>query len=84
MISEKAVSQGSRFFAVHSWHLQSQHDTHKNCAQKSPLKLPSCELVLFINMNTYIQLQKAQIQKTFVKENYPIGVDCFYICTKRR
>ena len=57
----------------------------ENCASEllilSALKLPSCELVVFINMNTYI-LTEGKHLKTILKESYLIGLDSCYIFTK--
>ena len=63
--------QGACFFVMHMWHQKLQQGTQKGGLLEflilSALKLPSCGLVVFINMNTYRltpgTLQKAQISK---------------------
>ena len=46
------------FFVVQEWDLQSQQSTHKNCVPEfqilSTLKLRSCGMVIFLNMNNYM------------------------------
>ena len=57
----------------------------KNCAPEFPifsaLKLHSCDLVVFINMNAYLLTEDKNL-KTFLKENYSVGLDSCYIFTK--
>ena len=57
VIFRKKVSQGVSFLMVHMWHVKLQQGTQKRDSLEflnlSALKLPSCELVFFINMNTY-------------------------------
>ena len=48
----------------------------------SALKLPLCELVVFIDMETYI-LTEGRHFKTFLKENYAIALDSCYLFTKK-
>ena len=45
------------------------------------LKLPSCGLVVFISMNTYVLTEDTNL-KTFLKESYSVGLDSCYIFTK--
>ena len=59
---------------------------HKqNCVPKIPilstLKLYSCKLVVFIDINTYILIEDRNF-KTFMKENYGITLDNCYVFTK--
>ena len=66
------------FFVVQEWDLQSQQSTHKNCVPEfqilSTLKLRSCGMVIFLNMNNYMLTEDTDF-KTFLKESYPIGLD---------
>ena len=63
---------------------KSQQGTHKNCALKllifSPLKLPSCGLVVYVDMNTN-KFTEGRNFKTFLKENNAIALDSCYIFT---
>ena len=66
------------FFVVQEWNLQSQQSTHKNCVPEfqilSTLKLRSCGMVIFLNMNNYMLTEDTDF-KTFLKERYPIDLD---------
>ena len=66
------------FFVVQEWDLKSQQSTHKNCVPEfqilSTLKLRSCGMVIFLNMNNYMLTEDTDF-KTFLKESYPIGLD---------
>ena len=66
------------FFVVQEWDLQSQQSTHKNCVPEfqilSTLKLRSCGMVIFLNMNNYMLTEDTDF-KTFLKESYPVGLD---------
>ena len=48
----------------------------------SALKLPSCEIMVFIGTNTYI-LTEGRNFKTFLKENYASALDSCYMFTKK-
>ena len=80
------VSQGAHFFEVHAWYLKSQQGTHKNFAPEFlillALKLPSCELVIFMDINTYILTESSGNFKTFFKENYAIALCSCYMLKK--
>ena len=79
----------------HEMHVSSSWCTHapkvskknrKNCVPEfqnlSAFELPWCGLLLFIDMNTYI-LTEWRNFKTFLKENYPIALDSYYLFTKK-
>ena len=57
----------------------------KNCVQEfqiiSTLELPSCGLVVFMDMNTYILTENRNF-KTFLKKNYAVDWESFYVFTK--
>ena len=57
----------------------------KNCVQEFPiistLELPSCGLVVFVDMNTYILTENRNF-KTFLKKNYAVDWESFYLFTK--
>ena len=59
---------------MHMWHLKSQQGTQKKGSPEflilSTLKLPSCGLVVFINMNTYILTEGTNFN-AFLKKIYP-------------
>ena len=69
-----------------AWHLESQQGTNKNCPPEflifSALELPSCGLVVFIDMNIYILIEGRNF-KTFLKENYAVALGSYYIFTKK-
>ena len=46
------------------------------------LKLSSCGLVVFIDMNTHILYTESTNLKTFLEESYPSAFDSCYIYTK--
>ena len=74
MISEKSTYITRYTFRRGAWwHHKSQQGTQKNFGLEFPilstLKLYSCVLVVFIDMNTYI-LAEGRNFKTFLKENY--------------
>ena len=48
----------------------------------SALKLPSCGIVVSIDMNMYI-LTESRNFKTLLKENYAIALDSCYLFTKK-
>ena len=77
MISEKKY----RKVHISSW-CKSQQGTRKNYAPKfiilSALNLPSCGLVVFINMKTYL-LTEGRNSKTFLKRNKSIPLNSCYI-----
>ena len=79
VISEKSIKSCTLLFIVHAWHQKSQQSTRKKCAPEflilSALKLPSCGLLVFTNMNTYILTEDTNL-KTFLKEKYLIALDC--------
>ena len=86
MISEKEF-QAPRFLSIsHAWNYKSKQDVREYCVPElsilSVLKLPSCRLVLFIDMKTYI-LPKDMNCKTFLEENYAITLDSCDIFTKK-
>ena len=57
----------------------------KNCVTKFPsfsaLELPSCELVVFIDVNMYI-ITEGGNSKMFLKENYAITLESCNLFTK--
>ena len=75
----KKVFQGARMAPK----VSTKHT--KNCAPEFPilsaLKLHSCDLVVFINKNAYLLTEDKNL-KTFLKENYSVGLDSCYIFTK--
>ena len=82
----KKVIESACFFVVPAWHLKSQQGTQKNCAPEflilSALKLTPYGLVVFVNMKIYI-LTEGKNFKTFLKENYEIGLNSCYIFNKK-
>ena len=58
----------------------------KNCSPEflifSAVKLPSCELLVFIDMNTFILIEGTNLW-TFLKKNYGIALDSYYMFTKK-
>ena len=66
--------------------IESLYFAEKNCAPEflilSALKLSSCELVVFVDMNTYILTEDRNF-KTFLKANYATALDGCYIFTKK-
>ena len=61
----KKCPRGARFFAVEQTCTKSlKQGIQKNCITKfsilSALKLPSCGVVVFIDMNTFLYLQKTE------------------------
>ena len=65
---------------------KSQQGTQKNCAAEflilSALKLRSCGLVVFTDMNT--DITEDRNFKTFLKENYATAWDNCYIFIKKK
>ena len=61
-------------------------ERHKNLVPESFIilvsKLPSCDLVVFINMNNYINTEGNNF-KTFSKEGHAFALDSCYISTKK-
>ena len=59
----KKVSRGARFF-VNAWYLKFQQGTHKNCVPEflilSAPTLPSCRLVVFIDLNIHLYTYRWQ------------------------
>ena len=85
----KKVSRDARLFTVvlASAKLQkSQQGLQKNCVPEFPMlsahKLPSCGLVVFIDMNTYI-VTEGRSFKAFLKENYAVVWESCYLFTKK-
>ena len=56
---------------------KSLNKTHKKFLIISALKLASCELVVFRDMNTY--MLKGRDFKTFLKENYAVALESYYM-----
>ena len=87
MISEKSIL---RWPLLHhrgaSMHQKSQQGLQKNFESEFPvlsvLKLPSYGLVVFTDMNTYI-LTEGRDFKTFLKENYAVALENYYLFAKR-
>ena len=79
--------QGVHFFAVAHVCMESLNKACKksvfqNFQLAQPLHLPSNELVVFVDMTTYI-LTVGRNFKTFLKENYAIALDSCYLSTKK-
>ena len=78
MISEKSVARYTFLRRGGRMYQKYQQCIQKNCAPEFPillaLKLPSCGLVVFIDLNTYI-LTKGRDFIMFLKENYAIAWD---------
>ena len=84
---KKKVSQGVHFFAVAHVCTKSLNKAYKksvfqNFQLAQPLHLPTYELVVFVDMNTYI-LTIGRNFKTFLKENYVIALGSCYLSTKK-
>ena len=81
MFLKKVISQGARFFED-TCGTKSHNKAHKNCAPEflipSALKLTSCELVVFIDMNAYILIEGRSF-KTILKENYAVALNSCYL-----
>ena len=76
----KKVSKGAHFSSLHTRGTKSLNKAQvKKCAPEflilSALKLPSCELLVFTNMNTYMLTEDTNL-KRFLKEKYSIALDC--------
>ena len=75
------VSQGACFLEMHAWH------QNLNKAPQilifSALKLTSCELVVFVDMNAYI-LTEVRIFKAILKEIHAIALGSCCMLTKKR
>ena len=79
--------QGVHFFAVahvctKSLNKACKKSVFQNFQLAQPLHLPTYELVVFVDMNTYI-LTIGRNFKTFLKENYVIALGSCYLSTKK-
>lgn len=76
----KKVLQGVPFFVVHQWRQTSQQGKQKYRTPEflilSAIKLPSSELVLFIDI-------KITSFKSFLEESHAIALESCYIFTKK-
>ena len=83
---KKVILQGTRFFEVYVQHQYINKAHKKNCALEflilSALKITSCELVVFIDMTTYI-LTESRNCETLLKENYAAAFDSSYLFIER-
>ena len=87
----KKVSQGARFFTVVLACTKRLNKVYRKIVYKNfqffqPLISNSftfiCELVVFIDINTYILTEGTNF-KTLLKENYAIALDSYYLFTKK-
>ena len=86
MNSEKSIARCTILCCSARVHQKSQHGIRKNFVPKFPIfsahNLPSCELVVFVEMNWYILTQGRDF-KTLLRENYAIVWDSYYLLTKK-
>ena len=74
------------YHCVGSMLQKSQQGIQKSCLPEFSilltLNLPLYELVVFVDMDTYILTENRNF-KTFLKENYAIALDSCYLFTKK-